>query len=181
VPMLVAGDELGRTQHGNNNAWCQDNELSWLDWEHADEELRAFTRKLIQLRRDHPIFRRRKFLEGREVVGSGLPDAWWFRTDGRRMTQRDWQQGNGHRLGVFLNGAEIPTADEAGQRVVDDSFCVLFNAHHEAADFVLPPVRFGRRWTLELSTDNPGAEPQEFAARDRVPIESRSILLLRRV
>src|SRR5262249_25655142 len=101
VPMLLAGDEIGPTQRGNNNPRCQDNEFSWFDWERADQELLAFTRRLIRLRLEHPVFRRRRFLEGREVVGSGLPDAWWLRPDGRRMTQRDWQRGDGHRLGLF--------------------------------------------------------------------------------
>jgi len=180
VPMLLGGDELGRTQRGNNNAWCQDSELSWFDWEHADEELLAFTRRLIHLRRDHPVFRRSKFLEGLEVVGSGLPDAWWFRPDGRRMTQRDWHRPDGHCLGVFLNGREIPTPTDDGERVVDDSFLLLFNAHHERGEFTLPPLRFGRRWVLELSTDDPDAAAAEFAAREGVPVESRSIVVLRR-
>src|SRR5438876_8717031 len=92
VPMLLGGDELGRTQHGNNNAWCQDSELSWFDWEHADGDLTRFFQRVIRLRRDHPVFRRSAFLTGGEARGSGLPDVWWFRTDGRRMTQRDWQR-----------------------------------------------------------------------------------------
>src|ERR1700752_2953952 len=109
VPMLLGGDEIGRTQHGNNNAWCQDNELSWFDWESADGDLLGFVRRLIHLRREHPVFRRETFLTGSELRGSGLPDVWWFRPDGRRMTQRDWQQQPGRTLGVFLNGAEIPS------------------------------------------------------------------------
>ncbi len=180
VPMLLGGDELGRTQLGNNNAWCQDTELSWFDWEHADHELIAFTRRLIRLRREHAVFRRQSFLEGREVVGSGLPDIVWFRPDGRRMAQRDWQQGDGHRLCIFLNGQELPSPRENGERVVDDSFLLLFNAHHEASEFVLPAIRYGRRWVLELSTDDPDAGPTEHAARARAWVESRSIIVLRR-
>ena len=106
TPMLLAGDEMNRTQHGNNNAWCQDNEISWFDWteDPAADELRDFTRRLIALRRRHPVFRRESFLRGAEVKGSGLPDVWWFRPDGRKMTRRDWQVGE-HALGTFLNGA----------------------------------------------------------------------------
>src|SRR3954463_3793697 len=113
VPMLLGGDELGRTQGGNNNAWCQDNEISWFRWTEADDELIDFTRRVIELRNNHPVFRRQHFLTGREVLGSGLPDVWWFRPDGRRMTQKDWNAPNAYTLGVFLNGREIPsrTAD----------------------------------------------------------------------
>ena len=110
APMLVGGDELSRTQRGNNNAWCQDNELSWFRWDEADDDLLDFTRRLIALRRAHPVFRRTTFLSGQEKKGSGLPDVWWFRPDGRRMTQKDWQREDAHTLGVFLNGAEIPRA-----------------------------------------------------------------------
>src|SRR5581483_7513646 len=106
VPMLLGGDEIGRTQGGNNNAWCQDNEISWFDWETADAELLEFVRRLIALRAAHPVFRRSSFLTGGSGE-SGLPDVWWFRPDGRRMTQRDWTAAETKTLGVFLNGAEI--------------------------------------------------------------------------
>jgi len=182
VPMLLGGDELGRTQHGNNNAWCQDNELSWFDWEHADEELRAFTRRLIDLRRAHPVFRRSEFLSGRERNGTGLPDVWWFRPDGRRMAQRDWHRGDARALGVFLNGAEIGSRDPEGRAIVDDSFLLLLNAHYEEIEFALPTRRFGVRWELELSTEDPGAAPGSavFAARAPVRVGFRALLLLRR-
>src|SRR5207237_9614976 len=126
VPMLLGGDELGRTQHGNNNAWCQDNELSWFDWEHADGELLEFARRLIRLRRAHPVFRRTDFLAGQEM-GSGLPDVWWFRPDGRKMTRRDWDDGDAHRLGVFLNGQEIPTRGAHREPIGGQSFVALLN------------------------------------------------------
>ena len=143
VPMLLGGDELGRTQRGNNNAWCQDNELSWFDWEHADHELIGFVQRLVRLRAAHPVFRRSTFLTGRETRGSGLPDVWWFRPDGRRMTQRDWQRPDSRVLGVFLNGAEIPSRTEHGEEIVDDSFLLLFNAQLEPVTFTLPdaPLR----------------------------------------
>ena len=146
TPMLLGGDELSRTQGGNNNAWCQDNEISWYDWTETDasRQMHAFTRRLIALRRSHPVFRRESFLRGRELKGSGLPDVWWFRGDGLKMTRRDWQDGP-HVLGMFLNGREIPTRGPQGQEIVDDSFLVLFNAEPEACLVHAPahPLRRG--------------------------------------
>jgi isoamylase len=181
TPMLLGGDEIGRTQHGNNNAWCQDNEISWYDWELDErrERLLTFTRRLIALRLQHPVFRRRQFLSGEEV--NGLPDAWWFRTDGLRMTARDWKRG-GSVLGMFLNGDAIAHPDPRGERVVDDSFLLLFNADHEERTFTLPHRRFGEHWTLELSTTDPHAEPgsMDAEAHGAVQVEARSVLVLRR-
>jgi len=182
VPMMLGGDEFGRTQEGNNNAWCQDNEISWFDWSRADSALYDWTRRLIRLRKEHPVFRRSEFLSGREVRGSGLPDVWWFRPDGRRMAQRDWQRLDARALGVFLNGAEIPTLDPRGEEIWDDSFLCMFNAHYEPITFLLPTRRFGVRWAHELSTFEPEVQPgeREYAARQPVEVESRSLLLLRR-
>jgi len=185
APMLLGGDEFGRTQHGNNNAWCQDNELSWFDWELEgwQERLLAFTRRLVELRQAHPVFRRRDFLAGREQAGSGLPDVWWFRPDGRRMTQRDWQQEDGHVLGVFLNGAEIVDRTPRGGPIEDDSFLLLFNAHHEDTTFLLPVRRFGAQWTHEIDTARPDLEPgaDRIGSRTEVAVTARSMQLLRRV
>ncbi|MFL4972510.1 MAG: glycogen debranching protein GlgX, partial [Microvirga sp.] len=130
TPMLLGGDEFGRSQGGNNNAWCQDSEISWFDWEamKGDGELLAFSRQLIALRNEHPVFRRRQFLHGTDEEGSGLPDVWWFRPDGRRMTKVDWDDGGTRQLGMFLNGEEIVSTDERGRRIIDDSFVLLFNA-----------------------------------------------------
>jgi glycogen operon protein len=184
TPMLLGGDEIGRTQGGNNNAWCQDNEISWYDWnlDSAREELREFTRRLIALRRNHPVFRREAFLLGKETMGSGLPDAWWFRPDGRKMTRRDWQSGQ-PVLGLFLNGAEIPTPGPHGEEIEDDSFLLLFNAHDEDRSMVLPWPRFGAKWTLELSTADPTAEPgsSTYASRSEITLTARSVVVLRRV
>jgi isoamylase len=180
VPMLLGGDELGRTQHGNNNAWCQDNEISWFDWANVDAGLLDFTKQLIRLRQEHPVFRRASFLTGREVRGSGLPDVWWFRPDGRRMTQKDWQQTDAHSLGVFLNGLEIPNRTPDGKDIVDDSFLVLFNAYADPITFTLPTRRFGPRWRVEIAT-GPGAPADVVPARASVPVEGRSLILLRRV
>jgi glycogen operon protein len=183
--MLLGGDEFGRTQEGNNNAWCQDNEISWYGWDRDEwqHRLQAFTQRLIALRREHPVFRRTHFLVGREQQGSGLPDVWWFRADGRRMTQRDWADGAVRTLGVFLNGSEITETTRDGQPIVDDTFLLLFNAHHEEVQMRLPTASFGREWTLELSTLDPELEPgaERHQARAIVAVVARSLLLLRRV
>jgi len=181
VPMLLAGDEFSRTQEGNNNAYCQDNEVSWLDWAHdeAQAKLLAFTRRVIALRQDHPVFRRSSFLAG-EAADSRLPDVWWFRTDGRKMTRRDWQEGGGAKLGVFLNGSELRASTPDGQPIVDDSFLVLFNAHFEDVVFTLPPRRFGTSWRLELSTADPDGEAV-YGARDTVNVAARSVVVLCRL
>jgi glycogen operon protein len=181
TPMLLGGDEFGRSQGGNNNAWCQDNKISWFDWWslEGDGELLEFTRKLIRLRTEHPVFRRRQFLHGTDEEGSGMPDVWWFRPDGRRMTKVDWDDGNDRRLGMFLNGEEITTPDERGQKVIDDSFVLLFNASHEDVEFKLPPPRFGRRWECELRSD--GEPGDTHAAAAVLPLLSRSVVVLRRI
>ena len=182
TPMLLGGDEMSRTQHGNNNGWCQDNEISWFDWTETPDkaELRQFTRRLIELRREHPTFRRGTFLRGKEIKGSGLPDVWWFRADGLKMTRRDWQGGE-HVLGMFLNGREIPTPGPRGENIEDDSFILLFNADPEDRVFTLPRRRFGAQWALELSTAEPEAEAARYGARTEVAVVSRSVLILKRV
>jgi glycogen operon protein len=184
VPMLLGGDELGRTQQGNNNAFCQDNEISWLDWDLDDgsRALLEFTRSLIAFRAEHPTFRRRSFLTGGTPRGSGLPDVWWFRPDGRKMTQRDWGRGEAKTIGVFLNGEEIPTHSPHGEDVRDASFMLLFNGHHEPITFSLPTRRFGLRWTVVLSTADGsfGDGGTTVAAREPIELEARSIVVLRR-
>jgi isoamylase len=186
VPMLLGGDEFGRTQDGNNNAWCQDGEISWFHWEHWSEaqvHQIEFARQVLAVRREHPVFRRQRFLQGTDVTGSGLPDVWWFRPDGRKMTQKDWNRGDAHSLGVFLNGEAILDETPHGQPIVDDSFLLLFNAHHEEIAFTLPVRRFGAAWTHEFSTADPGIAPGEgrFAARSQVTVTARSMSLLRRM
>jgi isoamylase len=184
VPMLLGGDEIARSQGGNNNAWCQDNEISWYEWglRGHQAELHDFTQRLIRVRQQHPVFRRGKFLAGREQEGSGLPDVWWFRPDGRRMTQRDWDQ-QPHVLGVFLNGQEIADRTPRGESIEDDSFLLLFNSHHEDVTFTIPTRRFGSEWTHELCTFDPALEPSSdrFSARGELCVRSRSMKLLRRV
>jgi glycogen operon protein len=184
VPMLLGGDELARTQHGNNNAYCQDNEISWFSWEIDErrERLLEFTRRLIHFRAAHPVFRRTQFLTGDSPLGSGLPDSWWFRPDGRKMARRDWANGELRSIGLFLNGDEIPSRTRQGDHITDESFLVLFNSHHEPVTFGLPPRRFGARWKLELSTAEPHVEEGErnWPARGEVEVGGRSIVLLRR-
>jgi isoamylase len=166
VPMILAGDELGRTQQGNNNAYCQDTELSWIDWKAVDDDLLAWTRALIALRKAHPVFRRRRFFQGHPVRGSAargsLPDIGWFRPDGKEMTGADWEVGYAKSLAVFLNGNAIPDPDIYGRPVVDDSFYLLFNGWEQAIDFELPNPRWGRQWSIALDSavDRPpdGAE-----------------------
>ena len=175
VPMLLGGDEIGRSQDGSNNAWCQDNEISWFDWESCDEELLAFARQLIDLRRRHPVFRRTKFFEGR---GEQLPDVWWMRPDGRRMTRRDWENTESRAIGVFMNGDELNTQTETGEDVRDDTFLLLFNAHFEDISFRLPARRFGTRWDLVLATGR--CEAERFAPGADVDVEARSIAVFRR-
>jgi glycogen operon protein len=183
TPMLLGGDELNRTQHGNNNGWCQDNELSWYHWDEnpGATQMRDFTRRLIRLRREHRTFRRESFLRGREVKGSGMPDVWWFRPDGRKMTRRDWQDGE-PVLGMFLNGREIPNPGPHGEDIEDDSFVLLFNAHGEDRGFLLPRRRFGAQWALELSTADPEAEAgsQRYGARTEVTLLAHSLIILKR-
>jgi isoamylase len=178
VPMLLGGDELGRTQGGNNNAWCQDNEVSWFDWEDADAELLEFARRLIALRREHPAFRRTSFLTG-SATDSALPDAWWFRPDGRRMTQRDWNSRETRTLGVFLNGREIRERTPHGEPIFGDSFLLVFNARSEPVVFTLPTRRFGAHWSLELATGE--APAGSLGARALVAVQEHSLMLLRRL
>ena len=183
--MLLGGDEFARTQHGNNNAWCQDTELSWFHWDWDDEQRaqHAFARRVIEIRREHPVFRRQKFLEGTDVTGSGLPDVWWFRPDGRKMTQKDWQRDDARALGVFFNGEAIADRGPRGEQIVDASFLLLFNAHHEDLSFTLPVRRFGAAWEHVICTFDPSLSPasDRIAARASVVVRARSVKLLRRI
>jgi glycogen operon protein len=184
TPMLLGGDERCRTQGGNNNAWCQDNEISWYDWNDDDcaRAMLDWTRRLIELRRDHPVFRRKLHLSGESKAGSGLPDVWWFRSDGRKMTRADWQSGK-NVVGMFLNGSELVAPGPNGERIEDDSFLLFFNAHHEDCVYRVPNRRFGRRWTLELTTADPGAGPGSagYEARGEMNVTARSVTVLKRL
>jgi isoamylase len=193
VPMLLAGDELGRTQLGNNNAYCQDNEISWVHWPPAAggaapgpaEALLDFTRRLIALRRDHPVFRRRRYLRGRPLRGAGdqLGDVAWFTPGGEEMTEQDWDAGFAQSLTVFLNGGSITEADRRGQPIRDDSFLLLFNASPRELKFTLPPARYGEVWETVLDTARPAEQFQDGAvgkAGGLVLVRDRSVQVLRR-
>ncbi|BDY27945.1 glycogen debranching protein GlgX [Mycolicibacterium mageritense DSM 44476 = CIP 104973] len=180
VPMISHGDELGRTQQGNNNVYCQDNALSWIDWESADTDLLEFARSVSAVRSAHPVFRRRRFFNGRPVREAGaaaLPDIAWLAPDGSDMTTEDWETGYAKSVAVYLNGQGIPDTDVRGQRVVDDSFLLCFNAHYEAIEFTLPPEEFGTSWVpIVSSAANPDDEP--LAPGARVNVEARAVLVL---
>ncbi|CAL9323365.1 glycogen debranching protein GlgX [Streptomyces sp. SudanB182_2057] len=186
IPMLCHGDELGRTQRGNNNAYCQDNEISWVDWEPTEEQraLTAFTRRLIALRAAHPVLRRRRFFRGETATNARqpLPDLVWLRPDAREMTDRDWQRADAHSVGAFLNGDAIAERDPHGRRMVDDSFLLLVNGYWEPVVFRLPDDSFGERWTTLIDTADPEGMPdeRERKAGTRLRLESRSLILLSR-
>jgi glycogen operon protein len=152
VPMVLAGDELGRTQGGNNNAYCQDNEVSWIDWDAKDPELLTWTRALIRLRAEHPVFRRQRHFSGRSPEGTDALDIGWFTPAGTPMTVRDWQQGLAHALSVFLNGEGITDRGPRGERIVDDSFFVLFNAAADPVGFTIPTGPWPDRWEVVFDT-----------------------------
>jgi isoamylase len=187
VPMLGGGDEIGRTQRGNNNAYCHDDEISWYDWEHADDKLLGFTRDLIRLRLAHPVFCRRRWFQGRPIRGSDVADIAWFTPGGTEMSDEDWQAGFAKSLGVFLNGQAIPTADEHGKRVVDDSFYVMFNGHHEGLEFAMPEAKWGERWTIVLDTNenadrvNVDDSGRELKAGEKLTVQAWSTVLLRHI
>ncbi len=141
-----------------------------------------FTKRVIALRQAHPVFRRRHFLKGEASAGGVLPDAWWFRPDGRRMTTRDWGSGDGHVVGLFLNGHEFPYRGRKGEQIIDDTFLLLVNAHHEEVAFSLPAKRWGTTWQLELSTADPAAKPGSatYGARECFETLARSVTVLKR-
>ncbi|MCF8084232.1 MAG: glycogen debranching enzyme, partial [Deltaproteobacteria bacterium] len=182
VPMLLGGDEAGRTQQGNNNAYCQDNEISWYDWENMDEGLLVFCQKLIHYRKDHPVFRRRGWFHGRRIHGSDVSDISWFTLEGEKMAEEDWDRGYAKSLGVFLNGKNIPNPHPHGDPVVDDNFYIMINAHHEPLDFRLPAAQWGQSWVKELDTESGWmGEEGSLKAGDRIRVEARSLVVLRHV
>ncbi len=185
VPMISSGDEIGRTQSGNNNAYCQDNATTWLDWENADDDLLEFARALTRIRREHPVFHRRRWFQGRPLHGAGVSDIAWFSPEGKEMAEEDWQVSFAKTIGVFLNGSELPPSAVRGERTRDDSFFLVLNAHWGAIDFVLPDDRFGAVWTYVLDTASekcplPTPGSVEVPAGASVSVEARSAVLLTR-
>ncbi len=185
VPMLCGGDEIGRTQQGNNNAYCQDNDLSWHDWNLTaeDRDLLGFVRQLIALRQRHPVFRRRRFFQGRNIHGSEIKDIVWLRPDGREMDEADWSQGYLRALGIVLAGDAIEESDARGNRIVDDTFLLLLNAHHEAIPFLLPSADGTAPWSVVLNTHVGGIAhpPSTVTGGEPFTIEPRSMALLCRL
>jgi len=183
VPMICGGDEIGRTQHGNNNAYCQDTELSWHDWkpDRFERELFAFVQRLIQLRREQPVLRRHRFFQGRRIRGSEVKDLAWFRPDGKEMTDEDWNKGYVRCLGIRLAGDAIEETDAKGRPIIGDTLLILLNAHHEMLPFTMPAHKRGVRW--ELLLDTVGAERSRQAkllkGGDPYDLEARSLAVLR--
>jgi glycogen operon protein len=184
VPMLCGGDEMGRTQQGNNNAYCQDNEISWIDWKlnKHQQALVAFTKSLIQLRQHHPVFRRRRFFQGRRIRGAEVKDISWLRPDGKEMTDEDWAKGYVRCLGVRLAGHAIEEKDSKGRAVLDETFLLLLNAHHEPRPFTLPAHKPGVRWQPVLDTAVTQAHEKTVTLLKgglQYDLDARSLALLR--
>jgi isoamylase len=184
IPMLLGGDEVGRSQGGNNNAYCQDNGTSWIDWQSADQDLLEFSRRLIEFRRGHPIFHRRKWFQDRPIWHSAEREIAWFKPDGWELNDEDWGAGFAKSLGVYLNGEVIPSMDQRGDPVLDDTFYLLFNGHHERLDFTLPPSDWGSQWqeVLNSATAMVGDTASEttYSAGDSVQMPGRSVVVLKR-
>ena len=184
VPMLLGGDEMGRSQRGNNNAYCQDNELSWINWDfQQNSSLLDFTRQLVAFRRQHPMFRRRKWFQGRAIHGSEVHDIGWFNPDGGAMTEEQWNIGFAKAISIFLNGSEIAEPGEKGERIIDESFMVLFNAHYESIDFLIPQDLQHWHWQAIIDTTQPYfLEHGLWYTSDKpISVTERSIIVLKRV
>ncbi|MCF0051976.1 glycogen debranching protein GlgX [Dyadobacter sp. LJ53] len=181
VPMLVAGDEWGRTQGGNNNAYCQDNEISWLDWEKADQDLLTFSQKLIAFSKAHRSFRRRDWFRGLPIKGKGLEDIAWFLPDGSEMPEENWNHDYAKSLGIFLNGKGIRHVNKKGEPIYDDSFYMIFNAHFEPVEYKLPPKKYGTEWrkVIDTSANCITEDGQLFEPDALVTVDSRSIIVFK--
>jgi isoamylase len=186
VPMLAHGDELGRTQHGNNNVYCQDSKISWVDWADARQHsvLTEFTAALTRLRAAHPVFRRRRFFQGRPIRGSNIEDIAWLRPDGQQMSDEDWNVGFAKTVGIFLNGRGIPERDALGERISDDSFLLLINAYHRPITFTMPDASYGGSWEIVVDTADPllanaRRKQRDAVAGGRLRVQARAMLVLR--
>jgi glycogen operon protein len=179
-PMLLGGDEIGRTQRGNNNAYCQDNEISWLDWAHADSRMLAFVQRMIELRKTEPVLRRRRFFSGQEIYGSGRKDIAWFHPGGAEVRDEQWFDTGQRSLGMILNGDEIPDRDARGQRIRGDTLMVLLHAGGDAIEWSLPQG-WGPDWSVMLDTAAPdeAAGARLYRSGQPVPTPAHSLLVLR--
>jgi glycogen operon protein len=180
--MMLAGDAIGHTQQGNNNAYCQDNEISWLDWdaERMDHDCLAFVRRMIALRNSHPVFRRRNFFQGREIRGAVIKDIVWLRPDGQEMTDEEWNQHFARCLGISLSGQALDEVDERGQHIQDDNFLLLINAHHEEIPFTVPAPPSNSGWVaiVDTSCQTSNRADAFYATGDSYPLQARSLALL---
>jgi glycogen operon protein len=181
VPMILAGDEIGHTQHGNNNAYCQDNEITWLDWNITDEQRAffSFVRSVINIRQTQPVFQRRKFFQGRRIDGADVPDISWFQPSGEEMTNESWNAGYTQCLGVRFPGDLIGDVNERGEPITGDSIVLLVNAHHEAIPFTLPSRGEGQEWQRLIDTADPEAEAIKRKGGEQYEIKGRSMVILR--
>jgi glycogen operon protein len=178
--MLLAGDELSHTQKGNNNTYCQDNELTWLNWELDDERQKflAFVRKVTQISREQPVFQRRKFFQGRSIRGTGIKDISWFEPSGQEMSDEAWGAGYVKCLGVRLAGDRIGDVDERGEPISGDTLLVLINAHHEPIPFTLPATKPEHHWERLLDTADDGAGQEGWPGGQQYLLQARSLVLL---
>ncbi len=180
VPMLLAGDELGNTQSGNNNTYCQDNELTWIQWGKGDKDLLAFTQALIALRKQHPTFCRKGWFQGIRIAGSETKDIAWFQPDGQRMREEEWNGAACACFGVYLDGRSVWHTDAAGKRIPDDSFLLLFNGNMEEKAFILPRAKYGLTWKRVFHTGSFDQRPEEsaYGPGDVCNIDMHSMVLL---
>ena len=178
--MLLAGDEFGRSQRGNNNAYCQDNEISWITWKERDQALFKFTRALVRFRQAHPIFRRRTWFRGHPLSDQALSDITWFTPNGKEMQPVHWGDGYAKALGMFVNGNALQENNVQGQPLTDDSFYILFNAHHEALTFTLPSREWGHCWIKMIDTTKevPHRGFRTYKAGTQITAEARSLVVL---
>jgi glycogen operon protein len=179
VPMLLAGDEIGNSQGGNNNAYCQDSDIAWIKWAEADEELLVFVQRVIKLRREHPVFRRPHFFRGQQIRGTATRDIVWLNPEGREQRDEDWHFPEARCLGFLLGGdAGELFYSTGGRQALDDGFIVLMNAFHEPLPFTLPAAEMGRAWEVVFDTARAESEGDRFPASAEYPLEPRSLVVL---
>jgi glycogen operon protein len=183
VPMIVSGDELGRTQRGNNNAYCQDNEISWINWHNADKDLLNYTCQVIHFYRAHPVFARRRWFKGQPIKDIGIEDIAWYLATGEEMNDVDWNNGFAKSLGVYLNGKTMRSIGPTGEMILDDNFFIIFNAHHEPLEYRLPVEKYGKNWFLVLDTarDYFCEDGKDITSdtKDKVFVSSHSVIVFK--
>lgn len=179
VPMLLAGDEIGRTQQGNNNGYCQDNEISWINWALADNDLLNFTRKLIKIRKEHPVFCRKNWFKGSPVKANGVPDIAWFLPSGQAMNEQDWHMDEAQSVAIFLNGKGINSVDINGEKIVDINFYMIYNSSDEQIDYRLPTAAYSESWIPILDSTLSVSSARSLSAETTVTVSGRSVLLLK--